>query len=146
MIDTKTYQLTQKQYTHVVFNTLRKNVLKLIPFVLIWGLLLGWYVGYFLTLYAVLAMFLLSVAILVFLSMKNLKPFFTETHIQFDAEFIYFSKNNNTSKWYFERLKKVVAEKKYWLVYNTNTDYIYVPKNIFLTEKDQLAFKSYLKV
>ncbi|WP_430413196.1 YcxB family protein [Kordia sp.] len=146
MIDTKRYQLTKKEYRNVVFNTFRKNVLKLIPFVLIWSLLLGWTVSLHVLLFTLLTIFLLSIKLLYWLSVKNLKPFFAETHLQFDEKFLYLSKSNDTSKWYFSRLKKVVAEQNYWLVYITNTQYIYVPKHIFLTEKDQIAFKSYLKV
>jgi len=144
MIDTKTYRLTRKEYTQAFLNTLSRNALKLIPFILLWGLLLAWNVGYFQIIYIIFALIAVSFILLWWFSSKNLKPFFAETQLQFDEEYIYFTKNDETFKWKFALLTKVVSEEKYWLVYNTKTQYIYVPKNIFLTEKDKTTFKSYL--
>lgn len=146
MTATKIYQLTKKEYIGIVLNTLRKNVLKLIPFLLIWSLLLGWYVGSFLVIYSIIALLFVSIVLLCWFSIKNLKPFFTETTLQFDDELLQVSKNNGTIQWHFNRLKKVVEEKKYWLIYLTNVQYVYVPKHIFLHEGDQKRFRSLLKI
>ena len=144
MIDTKTYRLTRKEYTQTFLNTLSRNALKLIPFILLWGLLLGWYVGYSLMIYIIFALIIMSFLLLNWFSSKNLKPFFETTQLQFDEEYMYITKNDGAFKWKFALLTKVVSEEKYWLVYNTKTQYAYVPKDIFLTEKDKATFKSYL--
>ncbi|WP_046757200.1 YcxB family protein [Kordia jejudonensis] len=146
MIDTKMYQLTKKQYMRIVWNTLRKNVLKLIPFVLIWGLLMSWRISYLLMVYIVFALFIISFILLFWFALKNLKPFFSETQLQFDEELIHLTKNGSTASWHFLRLKKVVEEEKYWLLYITSAKYIYVPKNIFLTEQDKATFKKLVNV
>ncbi len=144
MIDTKMYRLTKKQYIRVFIKTLRRNALKLIPFILLWGLLLGWYIGYFLVLYTIFALIVLSFIVLWWFSSKNLTPFYAETHLQFDEEFLYISKNNTTSQWKFGQIIKMVSENDYWLLYLTKTEYLYVPKDIFLTEKDKATFKRYI--
>lgn len=144
MIDTKLYRLTKKQYIRVFIKTLRRNALKLIPFILLWGLLLGWYIGYFLVLYTIFALVVLSFIVLWWFSAKNLTPFYAETHLRFDDEFLYISKNNTTSQWKFTQIIKMVSENDYWLLYLTKTEYLYVSKDIFLTEKDKTTFKLYI--
>lgn len=146
MIVTKVYQLVKKEYIHIVLHTLLKNMLKLIPFVLIWSLLLSWYFGTFFMICCILSLCCISILLLCWSSIKNLNPFFEKTTLQFNEDFMHISKNNGTIQWNFNRLKKIVEEKNYWLVYMTNVQYVYIPKDIFFNNNDQAKFRSLLKI
>ena len=146
MIDTKTYQLTKKTYLNIHFDALKKNTLDLIPFVIIWSFLLSFYAGYFLFALYAIVLVLVGFILLFWFLFKNLKPFFTETHLQFDLHYMYLKKNTTTSRWSFARIKKVINHENHWLLYLSKREYVYVPKDIFYTVEDKHTFKTLLNV
>lgn len=144
MIQTKAYHLTKKTYLNILFNTLKKNVIHLISFIVIWSILLSFYAGFFILGFFAIVPIIVSICLFLWFLFKNIKSFFTETHLQFDAYYMYLTKNNTVSKWSFARIYKVISEENHWLVYLSKREYIYVPKNIFYAAKEQQIFKTYI--
>lgn len=146
MTDTKTYHLTKKTYQNIFFSKMKRNILQLIPFLLFLTLLIGWQTTRFVALYSIFALIFVGFCVLLWFFFKNLKPFFSETKLQFNTQEFQLTKNNGTSTWLFSSIRNVVTHEEHWLIYLTINSYVYVPKDIFYTEEDFKKFKSLLNV
>lgn len=144
MIGTKTYQVTRKKYRDIFFFIFGRSLLQLLPFLIVWTLLLGWQLGRLIALYSLIALVVIGFSYLILTFVKNLEPFFSETQIQFDEETLQITINGESSSWKMGELKNVVTKDDYWLVYVTKTKYVYVAKDIFYTEEDLKKFKTYI--
>jgi hypothetical protein len=120
--------------------------LQLLPFLIVWTLLLGWQLGRLIALYSLIVLIIVGFSYLILTFVKNLEPFFWETRIQFDAETLRIIKNDESADWRMGELKNVVVKEDYWLVYVSRTKYVYIAHDIFHSDEDFKAFKAYLNV
>ncbi|MFK7750376.1 MAG: hypothetical protein AB8B65_18435 [Kordia sp.] len=144
MIDTKTYHLTSKKYREIFFFLLIKSILLLLPFLIMWTLLLGWQLGRLIALYSLIVLIVAGFSYFMLTFVKNLEPFFSETSIQFDADTLQITVNDESKKWNMGELRNVVTKEGYWLVYVTKIKYTYIPHDIFYSEDDITKFKTYI--
>ena len=144
MIDTKTYHLTSKKYRNIFFFIFGRSLLQLLPFLIVWTLLLGWQLGRLIALYSLIALVILGFSYLILTFVKNLEPFFSETQVQFNDETLQLTSNGKSSSWRMGELKNVIIKEDYWLVYVTKIKYTYIPHNIFYSEDDFKKFKTYI--
>ena len=146
MIDTKTYHLTSKKYREIFFFLLTRSLLQLLPFLIVWTLLLGWQLGRMIALYSLIVLVVAGFSYLILTFVKNLEPFFSETNIQFDADTLQITKGDESSSYKTGEIQNVVTRNGYWLAYVTKTKYAYIPQDIFYSEEDLNKFKTYLNV
>lgn len=144
MIGTKTYQVTRKKYRDIFFFIFGRSLLQLLPFLIVWTLLLGWQLGRLIALYSLIALVVIGFSYLILTFVKNLEPFFSETQVEFDEETLQITINGESSSWKMGELKNVVTKDDYWLVYVTKIRYVYIAKDIFYTEADLKKFKTYI--
>ncbi|MEM6719022.1 MAG: YcxB family protein [Bacteroidota bacterium] len=144
MIDTKTYHLTSKKYRNIFFFIFGRSLLQLLPFLIVWTLLLGWQLGRLIALYSLIVLIVAGFSYLILTFVKNLEPFFSETQIQFNEETLRFNSNGESTSWKMGELKNVIIKEEYWLIYVTKTKYTYIPQNIFYSENDLKEFKTYI--
>ncbi|QHI34808.1 hypothetical protein IMCC3317_01520 [Kordia antarctica] len=149
MIETKAYQLTQDTFTKIVMQRLfikkwwifalfllaicyylfadNQSVADSFLTFLIFGYPL-FYIGY--TFY--------------WSRSKNHKGLLAETNLEFDDATMLFKKNDNEIKIPYKNIIRLEDYEKYWLLYISKTNFIYVPKNIFHTEDDFIMFLTYI--
>ena len=144
MIDTKTYQLTSTKYRNIFFFIFGRSLLQLLPFLIVWTLLLGWQMGRLIALYSLIILIVAGFSYLILTFVKNLEPFFSETKLNFDEENIFLIRKGEQNSWKIGMLKNVVSKEEYWLIYVSRTKYVYVPKNIFFTGEDLKKFETYI--
>ncbi|WP_298514674.1 YcxB family protein [uncultured Kordia sp.] len=144
MIDTKTYQLTSKKYRNIFFFIFGRSLLQLLPFLIVWTLLLGWQLGRLIALYSLIVLIVAGFSFLILTFVKNLEPFFSDTQVQFDEDTLQITSNGKSASWKMGELKNVIIKEDYWLIYVTKTKYAYVPHNIFYSEDDFKKFKTYI--
>jgi hypothetical protein len=109
-------------------------------------LLLAWEFSRLIVLYGLIVFLVVGFSYLILNFVKNLEPFFSETHLEFDAETLQIVKNGEKTSWRMGELKNVVVKEDYWLVYVTRTKYVYIPQDIFHSDEDFKAFKAYINV
>lgn len=146
MIDTKTYHLTSKKYREIFFFLLKRSLLQLLPFLIVWTLLLGWQLGRMIALYSLIVLVVAGFSYLILTFVKNLESFFSETSIQFDAETLQITQGDKSSSYKTGEIQNVVTRDGYWLAYVTKTKYAYIAQDIFYSEDDLNKFKTYLNV
>lgn len=144
MIGTKTYQLASKKYREIFFFILMRSLLQLLPFLIVWTLLLGWQLGRMIAFYSLIVLIVAGFSYLILTFVKNLEPFFSETQVQFDEDTLQITTNGNSSQWKMGELKNVIIKEDYWLVYVTKIKYTYIPHDIFYSEDDFNKFKTYI--
>ncbi len=144
MIGTKTYQVTRKKYRDIFFFIFGRSLLQLLPFLIVWTLLLGWQLGRLIALYSLIVLVVAGFSYLILTYVKNLEPFFSETQVHFDEETLQITINEESSSWKMGELKNVVIKDDYWLVYVTKTRYVYIAKDIFFSEEDLKKFETYI--
>ncbi|WP_405302757.1 hypothetical protein [Kordia sp.] len=109
-----------------------------------WTLLLGWQLGRLIALYSLIVLIVAGFSYFMLTFVKNLEPFFSETSIQFDADTLQITVNDESKKWNMGELRNVVTKEGYWLVYVTKIKYTYIPHDIFYSEDDITKFKTYI--
>ncbi|AXG70993.1 hypothetical protein KORDIASMS9_03248 [Kordia sp. SMS9] len=144
MIGTKTYQVTRKKYRDIFFFIFRRSLLQLLPFLIVWTLLLGWQLGRLIALYSLIVLVVVGFSYLILTYVKNLEPFFSETQVHFDAETLQITINEKSTQWKMGELKNVVTKEDYWLIYVSKTKYVYIARDIFFSEDDFKKFTTYI--
>jgi hypothetical protein len=71
---------------------------------------------------------------------KDHQPIFAEKKLSFDNDFIYFKSNENETKFNPKNIQKVISTTRYWMLYLSKGQFIYIPKDIFFTEEDYNKF------
>lgn len=102
---------------------------------LIWGLV-G--VGYILFLYIYLYRFAYS---------KDKEEFLSEKKLSFDENNIRIEEaNGGFGEFPYSRIWKVVDKESFWMLYTSNSQFIYIPKDIFYSEEDFERFQQAIQL
>lgn len=150
MIETKTYSLSQEDYTKIVMLTRLKKSWWLYVLMFIIGFIHLKDFGSnefstFVCVFSLLYPFLIFIYLYFWSKSKDNQPIFDDVSMCFDEDYMYFQSNENESKLTPNSIQKVINHKKYWLLYISKGQFIHVPKNIFHSEVDFESFKKLIK-
>lgn len=147
MTETKPYQLTQEIYTKLIIG----QRLKRSRWIYIASIVLGVLVLVIKPEFGPKGLFpflligypLFSVVYLYFWSRsKKLAPIFETMKLSFDKKHMYVERNGTESKIPYKNIQNVQSEAHFWMIYISKGMFIYVPKNIFLSDADFETFNA----
>ncbi|SFZ94562.1 YcxB-like protein [Flaviramulus basaltis] len=147
MIHTKKYSLTKKDYTKIILLKRLKKSWWLYLFMFVLGILYLPKFGEdsfstFFTIFSFSYPFVMFTYLYFWANSKDHQPIFSETHLSFDNENIYLKRNGNESKITSNSIQKVISNTKYWMLYISKGQFIYIPKNIFYSNEDYNKFSA----
>jgi len=91
-------------------------------------------------------LFWITVYFWLFANSKENKIFFKKRYYEIDDEFITgYIEDGSFSKIKLSNIVKVVKTKKYYLLYTSQIQFIYLPLSIFTSENDVINFNSILR-
>lgn len=150
MIQTKEFSISKQQYFKIILiSRLKKSW---------WLYLLMFFLGIlsipkfgtdnFSTLFVLFSFshpFLMFIYLYFWVNSKGHSPIFSKTKFSFNTEYLHFERDGNESKLIPNSIQKAVSKKEYWLIYVSKGQFIYVPKNIFLSTDDYESFSQLIK-
>jgi hypothetical protein len=150
MTRTKQFSLSQKEYTKIILKKKLRNSWWIYVIMLFVATFHFEKIGEssFSTFFVILAFTypLISFAYLFFWTKsKGHKPIFTKTNLSFDQDFLYLERNNSSSKLSLNSFQKIIDRQKYWMLYLSKGQFIYVPKGIFFSDEDYQKFVDLIK-
>ena len=150
MTQTKAYSISKKEYTKIILSRRLKKSWWLYVLMFVLGIFYLPKFGddNFSTFFAIFAFsypFLMFTYLYFWANSKDHQPVFSETNLCFDTEFIYLKRNGNETKLNPNSIQQVISNPKYWMLYISKGQFIYIPKNIFYSKEDYNKLSTIIK-
>lgn len=150
MTQTKAYSISKKEYTKIILSRRLKKSWWLYVLMFVLGIFYLPKFGddNFSTFFAIFAFsypFLMFTYLYFWANSKDHQPVFSETNLSFDTEFIYLKRNGNETKLNPNSIQQVISNPKYWMLYISKGQFIYIPKNIFYSKEDYNKLSTIIK-
>lgn len=151
MLETKPYHLTQKRYTEIVIKKRFKKSWWLFAIMIVFSIIkLDEFGKDSFATFIVIFGLMYPLIVLLYLNFwsrsKSHSTLFETMTMTFDNSNLYFERSGNESKIPAINIKNIVSEKTFWMLYNQQRNFIYVPKDIFYSKDDFNNFCKLMRI
>jgi len=149
MIETKLYNLSQDTYTNIVIKKRFKKSWWLIVLMLLLSVVNFSKLGKdsfstFTVVFGFAYPLIMFIYLYFWSRSKNHNMLFETMNMSFDDSNLYFKRSGSESKIPYSNITKTVSQKKFWMLYIQQGNFIYVSKDIFYSKTDSDKFTKLL--